>query len=95
MEIKDIGEVGSIERDGLFRAVDHLSDEADEQAKTAQAFNLYVIDMNGRVVLNQTSDANNSEITISNLNNLDKSIYFLKIESTTSDISITKKIIKK
>ena len=60
-----------------------------------QAFNLSVIDMNGRVVLNQTSDANNSEIRISNLNNLDKSIYFLKIESTTSDISITKKIIKK
>ena len=60
-----------------------------------QAFNLSVIDMNGRVVLNQTSDSNNSEIRISNLNNLDKSIYFLKIESTTSDISITKKIIKK
>ena len=51
--------------------------------------------MNGRVVLNQTSEANNGEIRISNLNNLDKSIYFLKIESTTSDISITKKIIKK
>ena len=60
-----------------------------------QAFDLYVIDINGRVVLNQTSDANNGKIRISNLNNLDKSIYFLKIESTTSDISITKKIIKK
>lgn len=60
-----------------------------------QEFNISIVDMNGRVVLNQTSDANNSEIRISNLNNLDKSIYFLKIESTTSDISIIKKIIKK
>ena len=60
-----------------------------------QEFNISIVDINGRVINNIESKIRSGEVRISNLNNLDKSIYFLKIESTTSDISITKKIIKK
>jgi hypothetical protein len=57
-------------------------------------FNVSLIDINGRIVLNETPENRNGEITISNLSSLDAALYFLKIESTTSNMSITKKIIK-
>jgi hypothetical protein len=59
-----------------------------------QRFNIFITDINGRVVLNQTNESNNGEITISNLNNLNNALYFLNIESITSNSRITKKIIK-
>lgn len=57
-------------------------------------FNVSLIDINGRVILNQTPQNINGELTISDLSNLEASLYFLTIESTTSNISITKKIVK-
>lgn len=57
-------------------------------------FNVSLIDINGRVILNQTPQNINGELTISDLSNLEASLYFLTIESATSNISITKKIVK-
>jgi len=63
---------------------------------TNQSFNVNITDINGRVVLSQKENvATNGEINIDNLTNLTNSLYFLTIESTTSDLAITKKIIKK
>lgn len=59
-----------------------------------QQFNVSVTDINGRVVLNQNANTTSNEITIKNLSNLDSALYFLTIKSTTSDLIITKKIIK-
>ncbi|RZN84635.1 MAG: T9SS type A sorting domain-containing protein [Winogradskyella sp.] len=59
-----------------------------------QEFGISIVDINGRVVFNQAANAISGEITISNLSNLKNALYFLTIESKTSDLSITKKIIK-
>ncbi|WP_159432635.1 T9SS type A sorting domain-containing protein [Winogradskyella jejuensis] len=60
---------------------------------TTQEFNFSIVDINGRVVLSEIINRNN-EITISNLSSLDEALYFLNIESKSSDLRITKKIIK-
>ncbi len=62
---------------------------------TNQEFNISIIDINGRVVYNQSANAASGKIKISNLSNLKNALYFFTIESKTSDLSITQKIIKK
>lgn len=52
-----------------------------------------IVDMNGKVILTDSS-VNSNEVTISNLKNLTSGLYFLTIESASSDLRITKKIIK-
>ena len=59
------------------------------------SFIVSLVDINGRVILSNTPQNNNGELTISNLENLESALYFLTLESTTSNVSITKKIIKK
>jgi hypothetical protein len=59
-----------------------------------QKFDITIVDINGRIVLNTNSNTVNGEITISNLSNFKNTLYFLNINSTISDLSITKKIIK-
>ena len=59
-----------------------------------QEFDISMVDINGRIVLNTNSTVVNGEITISNLSNLKNAFYFLNIKSKSSDLSITKKIIK-
>ncbi|GGI56437.1 hypothetical protein GCM10011444_07460 [Winogradskyella haliclonae] len=61
---------------------------------TNQEFNVSIVDINGRIVSNSEANNTNGQITISNLDNLKNTLYFLTIESKTSDLSITKKIIK-
>ena len=58
-------------------------------------FKVSLIDINGRVLFSNTPQNNNGELTISNLENLEAALYFLTLESTTSNVSITKKIVKK
>ncbi|WP_299113957.1 T9SS type A sorting domain-containing protein [uncultured Winogradskyella sp.] len=59
-----------------------------------EEFDISIIDINGRKILKQTTDIINGKIEISNLANLKTALYFLNIESKTSDLRITKKIIK-
>ncbi|WP_158281897.1 T9SS type A sorting domain-containing protein [Winogradskyella wandonensis] len=58
-----------------------------------QEFNISIIDINGRIVVNDKVSSG-SEITINNLSGLEKGLFFLTIESKSSDLRITKKIIK-
>lgn len=60
---------------------------------TNQEFDVTIVDINGRIV-SSNSESSNGEIIVSNLNNLKSALYFLTIESKTSDLSITKKIVK-
>lgn len=59
-----------------------------------QEFKVTIVDINGRIV-SSSSAANTGEIVVSNLNNLRSALYFLTIESKSSDLKITKKIIKR
>jgi hypothetical protein len=59
-----------------------------------QSFNVTLMDINGRVVFNQNPNTVNGKIELSNLSSLEASLYFLKIESTTSNISIIRKVVK-
>ncbi|WP_296383872.1 T9SS type A sorting domain-containing protein [Winogradskyella sp.] len=54
--------------------------------------NLY--DINGRIVLSEVKAVSKSTMTISNLDNLDDALYFVKITNQRNGASITKKIIK-
>ena len=65
-----------------------LLQHADEE------FTASIIDINGREVLDKKDFTANGKITISNLSNLESALYFLKVESKTSNLSITKKVIK-
>ena len=58
-------------------------------------FKVSLVDINGRVLFSNTPQNKNGELTISNLENLEAALYFLTLESTTSNVSITKKIVKK
>ncbi|MFD1062449.1 T9SS type A sorting domain-containing protein [Winogradskyella litorisediminis] len=60
-----------------------------------QEFKLSIVDINGRLISETTESLNNGEIELSNLANLKNALYFLTIESSTSDLKITKKLIKK
>lgn len=52
-----------------------------------------IVDINGKVILSDSS-VNSNKVTISNLKNLTSGLYFLTIESASTDLRITKKIIK-
>ncbi|MBT8245249.1 MAG: T9SS type A sorting domain-containing protein [Winogradskyella sp.] len=58
-----------------------------------QQFDVTIVDINGRIV-SRSSEATNGKIVVKNLENLKSALYFLTIKSKTSDLSITKKIIK-
>lgn len=58
----------------------------------SEELEIKIIDINGRVVFNTFS--NNQEFSVSGLQTLESSFYFLSIESKTSNLKITKKIIK-
>jgi len=57
-------------------------------------YKLELIDINGRLVVNESKTAVNGEITLSNLDRLTNAIYFLKLTDTTNGQHITKKIVK-
>jgi len=57
-------------------------------------YQLNIFDINGRIVLKESKTATNGTITISNLDELDDALYFVKITNTTNGSSITKKVIK-
>jgi len=56
-------------------------------------FTVNLIDINGRVVLTETKTATNNNFTLSNLDELEDALYFVKI-TNDSGASITKKVIK-
>ena len=58
-------------------------------------YNLNLFDINGRIVLSETKAVLNGTMTISNLDQLDDALYFIKITNVRSGVSITKKVIKK
>ena len=57
-------------------------------------FELKLIDINGRLIMSQKSDASNGRLTLSNLSDLDDSLYFVKITNSTTGNNITKKVMK-
>ncbi|WP_411893842.1 T9SS type A sorting domain-containing protein [Winogradskyella sp. A2] len=60
----------------------------------SDSFELNLIDINGRLIMSQKSDASNGRITLSNLSDLDDALYFVKITNSTTGNSVTKKVIK-
>lgn len=59
-----------------------------------QSFTISIVDLNGRVVINQQADVLSGEISITNLDNLTPNVYFMTLTSEDSNLSITKKLIK-
>lgn len=57
-------------------------------------YKINLFDINGREILNETKVASNGTMTISNLDNLEDALYFVKVTNERSGASITKKIIK-
>jgi hypothetical protein len=59
------------------------------------SFNVSIIDLNGRVIINQDLNTINGEIIVRNLSSLKSSLYFITVESLDSGVSFTNKIIKR
>lgn len=57
-------------------------------------YTINIFDINGRVILNEVRKVSNGEITISNLDQLEDALYFVKITNEINGASITKKVIK-
>ncbi|EDP71035.1 Protease-associated PA [Flavobacteriales bacterium ALC-1] len=57
-------------------------------------YNISVLDINGRVIFNETEKPINGSIAISNLDELESALYFIKITNKNNGASITKKVIK-
>ncbi|MFP4844709.1 T9SS type A sorting domain-containing protein [Winogradskyella sp. PE311] len=57
-------------------------------------YNINLFDINGRIVRTEATSSVNGSIRISNLDNLQNALYFVKITNTTNGQSITKKVIK-
>lgn len=53
-----------------------------------------LIDINGRVILTENKAANNDTITLSNLDQLEDALYFIKITNDYTGATITKRVIK-
>ena len=53
-----------------------------------------LIDINGRLVNTVKQNNNNGTLTLTNLNNLDTALYFVKITNEITGSSITKKVVK-
>ncbi|MCA0152268.1 T9SS type A sorting domain-containing protein [Winogradskyella vincentii] len=60
----------------------------------SDSFELNLIDINGRLIMSQKSDASNGRLTLSNLSDLDDALYFVKITNSSTGNSITKKVVK-
>ncbi|WP_299120794.1 T9SS type A sorting domain-containing protein [uncultured Winogradskyella sp.] len=57
-------------------------------------YNISLWDINGRRIIDSRETVENGAISISNLNQLEDAIYFLKVTNETTGTSIVKKIIK-
>ncbi len=57
-------------------------------------YNIELIDINGRVILSERKSARNNTVTLSNLDQLDDALYFVKITNVNTGLSLTKKVIK-
>ena len=57
-------------------------------------FQIEIIDMNGRTIKSVEKTTKNNSIELSNLDELDSAIYFMKIMDVDAGISVTKKLIK-
>jgi hypothetical protein len=57
-------------------------------------YNINVFDINGRIILSETKVTSNGTMTISNLDQLEDALYFVKITNERSGANITKKVIK-
>ena len=57
-------------------------------------YSVSLFDINGRVILNETKTATNGIMGISNLDELEDALYFVKITNKNNGASITKKVIK-
>ena len=53
-----------------------------------------MFDINGRIILSETKVTSNGTMTISNLDQLEDALYFVKITNERSGANITKKLIK-
>ncbi len=60
----------------------------------SDSYSLNLFDINGRVVLSETKVATNGAMSISNLDQLEVALYFVKITNKRNGASITKKVIK-
>ncbi|MCA0131408.1 T9SS type A sorting domain-containing protein [Winogradskyella alexanderae] len=60
----------------------------------SDSFELNLMDINGRLITSQTIDVSNGKLTLSNLNDLDDALYFIKITNSRTGSSITKKVVK-
>ena len=57
-------------------------------------FQIEIIDMNGRTIKSVEKTTKNNSIKLSNLDELDSAIYFMKIMDVDAGTSVTKKLIK-
>lgn len=57
-------------------------------------YKVELIDINGRIIFSERKSDNNNTVTISNLDNLDDALYFVKITDSKNGSSITRKVIK-
>ncbi|MBC3845578.1 T9SS type A sorting domain-containing protein [Winogradskyella echinorum] len=57
-------------------------------------YNISIIDIKGRVILNEIKNSMDGSIVISNLDQLENAIYFLEITNKNNGASITKRVIK-
>lgn len=61
---------------------------------SADTFNISITDINGRQILKLTQKISNGKLTISNLDQLEDALYFIKIRNENTGASVIKKVIK-
>ena len=57
-------------------------------------YNISLLDINGRIILNETKTPTNGWLTISNLDQLEHALYFVKVTNRNIGTTITKRVIK-
>ena len=57
-------------------------------------YNVSLFDINGRLITSEVNESSNGTLKLSNLNDLDNAMYFVKITNTSTGSSITKKLVK-
>ncbi|WP_179334131.1 T9SS type A sorting domain-containing protein [Winogradskyella costae] len=63
-------------------------------AHSSDTFSIDITDLNGRQILKITQKISNGKLTISNLEQLEDALYFIKISNENTGSSIIKKVIK-
>ncbi|MFK7832570.1 MAG: T9SS type A sorting domain-containing protein [Winogradskyella sp.] len=63
-------------------------------SNTTDVFNVSLVDINGRVILNTTKSAINGKLSISNLEHLKPALYFVRISNTITGHTVIKKLVK-